>query len=72
MDLALFDFDGTLTTCETFPGFVRRVVPRARLRWGGLLLAPLVLGYRLGLVPGTRVRAAIVRIGLRGLRAKAT
>ena len=26
-DLALFDFDGTLTHCETFPRFVRSVVP---------------------------------------------
>ncbi|MFP7723268.1 HAD family hydrolase [Lysobacter sp. A3-1-A15] len=67
MDLALFDFDGTITTRETFPDFVRRAVPPGRQRWGGALLAPLVAGYRLGLVPGTTVRAAIVRIGLKGL-----
>lgn len=24
-DLALFDFDGTLTRCETFPPFVREI-----------------------------------------------
>ena len=68
MDLALFDFDGTLTTRETFPGFVRTAVPPQRLRIGGALLAPVVAGYRLRLVSGSRVRAAVVRVGLRGMR----
>lgn len=30
-------------------------------------MAPLVLGYRLGMVPGSVVRACVVRIGLRGV-----
>lgn len=66
-DLALFDFDGTLTTGETFPAFVRSVVPADRMRLGRLQLAPLVAGYRLGLVSGTRVRAAVVRRALTGI-----
>lgn len=66
-DLALFDFDGTLTQCETFPRFVRSVVPAERLRAGRLRLAPLVLGYRLGLVSGTRIRAAVVDRALAGM-----
>jgi HAD superfamily hydrolase (TIGR01490 family) len=65
--LALFDFDGTLTHCETFPRFVRSVVPPERLRWGRWQLAPLVAGYRLGLVSGTRVRAAVVARALTGM-----
>lgn len=68
-DLALFDFDGTLTHCETFPVFVKRVLPRDRLRRGWLRLWPLVFGYRLGLVSGTRLRAAIVRLGFEGVSA---
>jgi phosphatidylglycerophosphatase C len=66
-ELALFDFDGTLTTCETFPMFIARAVPRGRLIAGWLRLWPLVLGYRLGRVSGVRVREAIVRFGLQGL-----
>lgn len=66
-DLALFDFDGTLTHGETFPRFVRSLVPAERLRAGQLRLAPLVVGYRLGLVSGTRVRAAIVDRALAGM-----
>ena len=68
-DLALFDFDGTLTRCETFPRFVRSVVPPERLRWGRWRLAPLVAGYRLGLVSGSRIRAAVVAQALAGMDA---
>ena len=62
MDLALFDFDGTITTHETMPAFVRATVSRPRLVVGSVLLWPLIIGYPRGLVSGSRVRAAIVRI----------
>ena len=71
MDLALFDFDGTLTTCETFPRFLRAVVPPERQRAARWPLLPLVAGYRLGLVGGTRIREEIVRRGLAGVDAAA-
>lgn len=67
--LALFDFDGTLTSTESFPAFLRMVVPKPRLYWGGLVVAPLVLAYRLRLLPGVAVRAAILSIAARGLDA---
>lgn len=70
-ELALFDFDGTLTTGETFPAFVRSVVPEARQRAARLRLAPLVLAYRLGLASGSQVRAAVVYRGLAGMDAAA-
>lgn len=66
MDLALFDFDGTITTHETMPAFVRATVSRPRLVAGYLLLWPVILGYKLGFVSGSRVRAAIVRIAYAG------
>ena len=69
--LALFDFDGTLTSSESFGTFLRIVVPKGRLLWGGLLVMPLVLGYRLRLLPGSVVRAAILRIAVHGLDAAA-
>ena len=62
MDLALFDFDGTITTHETMPAFVRATASRPRLVAGYLLLWPVILGYKLGVVSGSRVRAAIVRV----------
>lgn len=67
MNLALFDFDGTITTREMFPDFMRFAVTPRRLACGQVLLAPLVAGYGLGIVPGNAVRAAIVAFGFRGV-----
>lgn len=68
MNLALFDFDGTITTREMLPGFVYSAVPPARLRIGKLLLAPWVAGYKLGWVSGISIREKIARAGFRGMR----
>lgn len=70
MNLALFDFDGTITTREMLPDFFRNVVPKSRLIAGQVLLAPLIIGYKLGVVSGVKVRSAIVRVGLAGLDLK--
>lgn len=67
MNLALFDFDGTITTREMLPDFMHLAVPPRRLAWGKLLLAPLIVGYKLGLVNGITTRAAIVRFGFSGV-----
>lgn len=65
--LALFDFDGTITTREMLPDFVRYAVPKWRLRIGGALLMPLVLAYRAGMVSGTTIRTVISWVGFRGM-----
>ncbi len=67
MILALFDFDGTITTREMMPDFVRMAVPRARLRLWGTLLAPWVFGYKAGWVSGSNIRSKIVRAGFSGM-----
>ncbi|MGX5730170.1 HAD family hydrolase [Pseudoxanthomonas beigongshangi] len=67
MNLALFDFDGTLTVREMMPGFMHAAVAPTRLAVGKILLAPWVLGYRAGWVSGNRVRASIVDFGFRGV-----
>lgn len=69
MDLALFDFDGTITDRETMPGFMILAVRPSRLALGKLLLFPLIVGYKLRIVPGTVVRAAICWFGFRGIPA---
>jgi HAD superfamily hydrolase (TIGR01490 family) len=66
MNLALFDFDGTITTREMLPDFFHLAVEPRRLALGKVLLAPLIIGYKLGVVSGTVVRAAIVRFGFTG------
>lgn len=49
-DLALFDFDGTITTHETMPVFLRQSISRRRKVIGSVLFLPLVLGYKAGFV----------------------
>jgi phosphatidylglycerophosphatase C len=68
VNLALFDFDGTITTCEMLPEFVYYAVPPARLRIGKLRLAPWIAGYRLGWVSGISIREKIAHAGFRGMR----
>ncbi len=67
MNLALFDFDGTITVREMFPAFMQLAVAPRRLAAGKVLLAPLIVGYKLGFVSGTVVRAAIVKFGFAGV-----
>lgn len=67
MNLALFDFDGTITTREMFPDFMHFAVPPTRLAIGKVILSPLVIGYKLGVISGTIVRAGVIGFGFRGL-----
>lgn len=65
-NLALFDFDGTITLGDTFTPFIRFALPRSRIIVGSLRLLPQIVGYRLGRVPATRMRQAIVRVAFAG------
>jgi HAD superfamily hydrolase (TIGR01490 family) len=67
VNLALFDFDGTITTREMFPDFMRYSVAPRRLAVGKVLLAPWIAGYRMGVISGSRVRSRIVDFGFRGV-----
>jgi phosphatidylglycerophosphatase C len=66
VNLALFDFDGTVTTGDGFMPFVRRATPRARVIAGTLYLTPMAFGYRRGWVTPTRLRQSVARIAFRG------
>lgn len=67
VDLALFDFDGTITHRETMPAFMRAAVSRRRLVVGWVVLLPLILGYKARVVSGVAVRSAICFLGFRGV-----
>jgi phosphatidylglycerophosphatase C len=70
MNLALFDFDGTITTKATFPDFIRFAVAPARRFIGNLLFAPLVAGYKLGLVSSIDIRASVTKFAFHGVAAE--
>jgi len=65
--LALFDFDGTLTTRETLPDFLRFAAPRKRLAPGRVLFLLPVLAYKAKLLPVHVLRRWLVRYVFWGL-----
>ncbi|MDR0184507.1 HAD-IB family hydrolase [Lysobacter arvi] len=67
MNLALFDFDGTLTTRELMPDFVRMATTKRRLVVGQIVLAPVIVGYKARVVSGNAVRERIADFAFRGL-----
>jgi phosphatidylglycerophosphatase C len=67
-NLALFDFDGTITSRDTFTPFVFHAVAPARLATGKLVLSPLIAAYKLGFLSASRMRRSIVHFGFRGRR----
>lgn len=66
MNLALFDFDGTITSGDTWTPFMRCAVRPRRMLAGRVLLFPVFIGYRLGLTSASRVRELAARVGFQG------
>jgi HAD superfamily hydrolase (TIGR01490 family) len=66
MNLALFDFDGTITFSDTFMPFIYLATSRSRIVAGSILLSPLIGAYKLGLLATSRMRAAIARVTFSG------
>ncbi|MBD8881687.1 HAD family hydrolase [Rhodanobacter sp. 7MK24] len=69
MNLALFDFDGTITTRETMSDFMRLAATPLRRALGIPVFAPMLAGYKMGLVAGTTIRQAVTAFGFRGVPA---
>ena len=66
MNLALFDFDGTITNKDTFTDFIYFAVDRKRLIIGKVLLASIIFGYKLGLLPPGKAREIVAGFGFKG------
>jgi phosphatidylglycerophosphatase C len=71
MNLALFDFDGTITVSDTFTDFLRFATHPRRIAVGGVLLGPVGIGYRCGLISAATARPVYSRYAFRGERASA-
>jgi HAD superfamily hydrolase (TIGR01490 family) len=67
-NLALFDFDGTITTNDNFTGFIFFTVSRRRLALGRLALSPLIVCYKLGFITPSMMRRMIARWAFSGLK----
>lgn len=71
MNLALFDFDGTITTGDTFTPFLRYAIPTLRAVTGGLLLTPVLVAHRLRWISTPKTRLLVARVGFQAVRASA-
>ena len=67
MNLALFDFDGTLTETDSFTPFLFYATPKKRLAVGRILLAPVVAAYKLGIIPANLMRPMVAYFCFRGM-----
>jgi phosphatidylglycerophosphatase C len=69
VNIAFFDFDGTITHADSFTPFIYKTIPAQRLKKGKILLIPYILGYKLGIVSGTTLRSKIFHFGYQGTSA---
>ena len=68
MNLALFDFDGTITFRDTFTPFLHYAVDPRRIAVAKVVLTPVIAGYRLGILSASAGRASAAAFGFRGRR----
>ena len=71
MNLALFDFDGTITRGDTWTPFLRCSATRTRIAAATVLLSPLIVGYKAGWISARRSRPVVARVAFAGRRADA-
>jgi len=66
MNLALFDFDGTITRADTWTPFVRLTATSTRTAIGSIALLPVAVAYRLKLMGGATARPIVAMVAFRG------
>ncbi|HAV5588911.1 TPA: HAD-IB family hydrolase [Acinetobacter baumannii] len=69
MNLALFDFDGTITHNDTFSLFLKFSLSKKTQILGGIRLAPYIAGYKLGWVTDKTIRTKLCQVGYIGYNA---
>lgn len=66
VEVAAFDFDGTLTRRDTFTPFLLRGLGWPRFLWAVLKCLPWLAGYALGLLRNDVAKARLMRATLKG------
>ena len=64
MKLALFDFDGTLTSEDSYTAFLYYCSSKLRICLTIIFIWPVILGYKLGLIKGTTLRPILSKAAL--------
>jgi phosphatidylglycerophosphatase C len=65
--LALFDFDGTITTRDTLVEFIIFTEGRLRFYQGLLVLSPVLLLYKLRIIPSQKAKEMLLSFFFRGM-----
>lgn len=68
MTLALFDFDGTITTDDSLLKFIRFVVGDRRFLLGLVVLFPMLVLYKLKLIPNYKAKQYMLSWFFKGMR----
>jgi len=65
--VAVFDFDGTITTRDTLPVFIRFAVTLMHLIKGSLYMAPFVLLFKLKVIPNYTAKERLFKTFFKGI-----
>lgn len=71
MILALFDFDGTITKDDSLLKFIRFVVGDARFVFGLVVLSPILVAYKLKLIPNYKAKQKMLSWFFKGMSKEA-
>ncbi len=67
MIITLFDFDGTITTDDSLIKFIRFVVGDVKTAWGMILLSPMLIIYKLKLIPNYKAKQIMLSYFFKGM-----
>jgi len=65
--IALVDFDGTITTDDSLIKFIRFVVGDVKTMWGMILLSPMLITYKLKLIPNYKAKQWMLSYFFKGV-----
>ena len=69
--LALFDFDGTITKDDSLLKFIRFVVGDVRFVFGLVVLSPILVAYKLKLIPNYKAKQKMLSWFFKGMSKEA-
>lgn len=70
MNIAFFDFDGTITSDDSLLKFIRFAVGDLKFLIGIIVLSPMLIAYKLKLIPNYRAKQIMLSYFFKGMNAK--
>jgi len=66
-NLALFDFDGTITTDDSLIKFIRFATGDLKFLWGMVTLLPILIAYKLKFIPNDKAKQEVISYFFKGM-----